>query len=266
MQTPPDLRFGGIARLFGEPGLARLAAAHVAVIGVGGVGSWTVEALARSGVGRLTLIDLDEVCVTNINRQLPALQSTVGRSKVSVLAERVADIHPGCIVHARETFFTEATAAALLAPEPPLTWVVDAIDSLNQKALLVDACHRRGIPVLTIGGAGGRRDGSGVRVSDLGETEGDNLLRQLRRRLRREHGWDRVAQGDKTRYGVTAVFSREAPVFPWADGVCRTEPEPGSELKLDCASGFGTGVFVTGVFGFVAAGEVVRRIAVPEGN
>jgi tRNA A37 threonylcarbamoyladenosine dehydratase len=251
-----DPRFGGIARLYGRDGLERLARAHVCVVGVGGVGSWTVEALARSGVGALTLIDLDEVCITNVNRQLPALTDTVGRAKVEVLAERVGLINPECRVRAEVEFFTRQTAEKLLAQN--FEWVVDAIDVPLNKCLLLAECRRRGLPVLTIGGAGGKRDGAGVRVADLGQSGHDPLLKVVRRDLRREYGF---AQEPGKAMGIPCVYSQEAPVYPWASGrVCETREE-GSALAMDCASGFGSATFVTGVFGFVAAGEVVRRIA-----
>ena len=249
-------RFGGIARLYGNAGLARLRAAHVCVIGVGGVGSWTVEALARSGVGALTMIDLDDVCVTNVNRQLPALDGQIGRTKVEVLAERVRLINPACAVTGVVEFFTAASAARLL--EARYDFVIDATDKLANKCAIIVACRERGIPVLTMGGAGGKRDGTAVRVADLARTEQDELLRQVRRKLRRECGFSRDVRAD---FGVPCVYSPEQPLYPWADGTCARDPEPGGSLKLDCATGFGTATFVTGAFGFAAAGEVVRRIA-----
>ncbi len=249
-------RFGGVARLFGNAGLARLRAAHVCVIGVGGVGSWTVEALARSGVGALTMIDLDDVCVTNVNRQLPALDGQIGRAKVDALAERVRLIQPGCAVAGVTEFFTAASAARLL--ETRYSFVIDATDRLANKCVIITACRERAIPVLTMGGAGGKRDGTAVRVSDLAHSVQDELLRQVRRKLRRECGFPRGVRAD---FGVPCVFSSELPVYPWANGACAPEPEPDSSLKLDCATGFGTATFVTGAFGFAAAGEVVRRLA-----
>jgi tRNA A37 threonylcarbamoyladenosine dehydratase len=251
-----DPRFGGIARLYGRDGFRRLSEAHVCVVGVGGVGSWTVEALARSGVGMISLIDLDEVCITNVNRQLPAMSDTVGRAKVEVLAERVRLINPACQVFAEQEFFTQATAARFLSE--PFDWVVDAIDVPVNKCLLLAECRQRGISVLTIGGAGGKREATGVRVADLGQSGHDPLLRVVRRDLRRVHGF--ACEPGKA-MGIPCVFSAEAPVYPWADGrVCETREE-GSALTMDCASGFGAATFVTGVFGFVAAGEIVRRIA-----
>jgi tRNA A37 threonylcarbamoyladenosine dehydratase len=251
-------RFGGVGRLFGRAALERLQAAHVGVIGVGGVGSWTVEGLARSGIGALTLIDLDDVCITNVNRQLPALEGQIGRPKVAVLAERVRSINPACRVTPLAEFFTESSAARLLAG--PFDCVIDAVDRMSIKALLIARAVQRGIPVVTVGAAGGRRDGAQVRTGDLGEASGDELLRLVRKKLRRDHGFAAGEQRGRMHFGVRAVWSEEPPVFPWADGTCAAEPEPGSNLKLDCASGFGTAVFVTGAFGLAAAGEAVRAL------
>ncbi|MEO6244120.1 MAG: tRNA threonylcarbamoyladenosine dehydratase [Opitutaceae bacterium] len=253
-------RFGGVARLFGHAGLERLRAAHVCVVGVGGVGSWIIEALARSGVGALTLIDLDDVCVTNVNRQLPALDGQIGRPKVTVLAERVRLINPGCRVTEVQEFFTASSAERLLAPR--FDFLVDAVDRMSHKALLIAGGRERGLPVLTIGAAGGRRDATKICAGDIGEA-GDELLRQVRKKLRRDHGFSSGAHRGITRMGVRCVWSNEAPVFPWADGTCAAQPEPGSTLTLDCESGLGTAAFVTGAFGFFAAGEVVRALAVP---
>jgi tRNA threonylcarbamoyladenosine dehydratase len=252
-------RFAGVGRLVGRTGLERLRAAHVGVIGVGGVGSWTVEALARSGIGALTLVDLDDVCVTNVNRQLPAIEGQIGRPKVTVLAERVRLINPECRVVPTLEFFTARSAPVLLGTA--FDFVVDAIDSAANKALLIAACCERRLPVLTVGAAGGRRDGTGIQVGDLGDASEDDLLRVVRKKLRREHGFAAGGQRGRMHFGVRCVWSEEKPVFPWTNGTCAAEPEPGSNLKLDCASGFGTAVFVTGAFGLAAAGEVVRLIA-----
>ena len=251
-------RFGGLGRLYGYNALERLARAHVAVIGVGGVGSWTVEALARSGVGRLTLIDLDDVCITNTNRQLPAIEGAIGRPKVEVLAERVRQIHPGCVVHALTEFFLPGSAERLLSPEAPLDCVIDAVDRAAIKTLILVKARERGLRAITVGGAGGRRDGTAVRVTDLCQTGGDALLRQVRRDLRRNHGW---TPGPDGTYGVPAIFSAEPQVFPRRDGTVCAQPEPGESLRMDCAAGYGAACYVTGSFGFAAAGEAVRGIA-----
>jgi tRNA A37 threonylcarbamoyladenosine dehydratase len=259
MSVADQERFGGLGRLLGAGALPRLAAAHVAVVGVGGVGSWVVEGLARSGIGALTLIDLDDVCVTNVNRQLPALDGTIGRPKVAVLAERVRLINPACRVEAVTEYFTAASAERLLAT--PFDFVVDAIDLMSHKALLIGEARKRGARVLTVGAAGGKRDATQIRTGDLGEAWGDELLRQVRRKLRRDHGFEPGTQKGRMTFDVRCVWSSEAPVYSWADGSCRTYPEGESGLKLDCASGFGAAVFVTGAFGLIAAGEVVRAIA-----
>ena len=253
-------RFGGIGRLYGTAGLSTLAAARVCVIGVGGVGSWVVEALARSGIGGLTLIDLDDVCITNINRQMPALTPTIGRPKVSVLAERVRAINPQCEVKELLEFVSESNARRLL--EGPFDFVVDAVDRMSIKAVIIRTCQDLGLPALTIGSAGGRRDPLLVKVADLGMAGRDPLLQQTRRKLRRDHGFERCDDGSAHEMGVPCVYSTERPVFPWADGSCSVDQEPGQEpgLRLDCAAGFGAATFVTGAFAFAASAEVVRRL------
>ena len=249
-----DDRFGGIARLVGAEGLQRLRAAHVCVVGIGGVGSWTVEALARSGVGALTLIDLDEVCITNVNRQVHALDGTVGRAKVNVMAERVRLINPDCRVTPVAEFFTEANAARLLAPS--FDFVVDAIDAIANKCRLLALCRERKLPVIACGAAGGRLDATAVRVTDLTDATHDRLLAEVRKRLRQDHGFP--PQGQKL--GVAAVFSPESPVAPAPADCANAAGEPGSP-RLNCEWGYGSATFVTGTFGFAAAGWVVRKIA-----
>ncbi|MCX6938385.1 MAG: tRNA threonylcarbamoyladenosine dehydratase [Verrucomicrobia bacterium] len=255
-----ESRFGGLGRLLGREALERLRTAHACVVGVGGVGSWTAEALARGGVGNITLIDLDEVCVSNVNRQLHALDGQIGRPKVVVLAERIRAINPECRVEAVQEFFVASNAAELLAPAYSV--VVDAIDSVAHKARLLAACAARGLPVVTTGGAGGKRDGTRLRLGDLGESGGDDLLRQVRKTLRKEHGFP---GGEGHRYGIRAVWSTEPPVYPWADGTCGSAPEPGSSTRLDCAAGLGAAVWVTAAFGFAAAQEAVRLVIEPQG-
>lgn len=251
-----ETRFGGIARLFGRDGLDRLRRSHVAVVGIGGVGVWTVEALARSGVGTLTLIDLDDLCVTNVNRQLHALDGTIGTAKVAAMAERARAINPTLDARPIAEFFTAANAARLLSES--FDFVVDAIDNVANKCLLLAECHRRDHPVITCGGAGGLQSGLGLQLNDLAHSTHDNLLKQVRRVLRKEHSFP---EDPREAFGITAIHSVAAPVFPWADGsVCDTR-EAGSELRLDCASGFGTASFVTGAMGLAAAEHVVKQLA-----
>ena len=248
-------RFGAVGRLLGRAALERLATAHVCVIGLGGVGSWAVEALARSGVGALTIVDMDEVCVTNINRQLPALTDTVGRPKAVVLAERVAGINPACRVEPLVEYFTKESFERILAPR--YDFVVDATDSLQHKLLALWQCRERGLPALTVGASAGKRDGTRVKVADLGDAENDALLRYVRKRLRERHGFPR---GEGSQFGVRCVYSPERPVYPRADGSVCASQEPGTQAELTCESGLGSATFVTGAFGFAAAGEVVRLL------
>jgi len=251
-----ETRFAGIARLYGQGGLEKLRAAHVCVVGIGGVGTWAAEALARSGVGALTLVDLDEVCASNINRQLHALTDTVGRAKVEVMAERIRAINPECRVTAEQQFFTGQTAADLLAPQ--FDFVLDAIDSVTNKVLLLAGCRERNLPVVACGGAGGRRDGAQVRTADLAKVSHDRLLAEVRKKLRKEFQFP----ADGSDMGVACVFSAEPPIYAQPDGsVCENRTAAPDGTRLNCNGGLGSATFVTGAFGFAAAGIVVGQIA-----
>lgn len=253
-------RFGGIARLYGEAALRRLARAHVAVVGVGGVGAWTVEALARSGVGRLTLIDQDDICITNTNRQLPALEGEIGRPKVVALAERVRRINPCLEVNPVAEFFLESTSERLLAPG--YDWIVDAVDRMSIKSLLLARARERSLRVLTVGGAGGRLDPTQIRCALLSVSGGDALLRQVRRKLRRDFHWE-----NHDLEAVPAIFSAEPQRFPTPEGtICLSREEAQDNLRMDCASGYGAATYVTGTFGFIAASEIVRRLTQESGT
>lgn len=250
-----DQRFSGIKRLYASDGLDCLRRAHVCVIGIGGVGSWAVEALARSGIGELTLIDLDEVCVSNVNRQLHALDGEVGKPKVEVMAQRARAINPACKVHAVPEFFTESNAQEILKTH--FDYVLDAIDNVTNKCLLIALCRDKGIPIVTTGGAGGRRDPTAIRVADLTLTNHDRLLQAVRKKLRDEFGFPREA---KKLFNVECVFSAEPQVYPQFDGTVCAQREENSDLRLNCDSGYGTATFVTGTFGFVAAARVVEGL------
>ena len=249
-------RFSGLARLYGANALPLLQHSHVAVIGIGGVGSWTAEALARSGIGNITLIDLDEICVTNINRQLPAHDGQIGRHKVSAMAERMRLINPDIVVQEEIAFFTAATVERLLSPR--YDCVVDVIDDARLKALLIASCRDRNLPLIVAGGAGGKQNPAAVSTADLAFATNDKLLRLVRKELRREYGYHPEAV--KEPFGVRAVYSQENARFPWSDGSVRDEPEPGSGLRINCDTGFGSATPVTGTFGFTAAAEAIRVI------
>ena len=251
-------RFGGISRLYGQAGLLALNKAHVCVVGVGGVGSWTVEALARSGVGALTLVDLDEVCVSNVNRQLQALDGSFGKFKVEELKNRISNIFPSCNVHLRTEFYNSKTSKKIL--QDGFDFVVDAIDNVQNKVLLISECCLQKIPIITSGAAGGRLDGTRVQVTDLAKTTHDPLLSKVRSSLRKDHDFPRSGK----KMGVRCVFSPESAVYPKKDGtVCSSRSEVNNSenpLKLNCEWGLGSATFVTGAFGFAVAGEVVRHL------
>jgi len=252
-----DFRFGGIRRLYGTRAANAFRHAHVVVIGVGGVGSWSAEALARSGIGKLTLIDLDDVCVSNVNRQLHALDGQIGKPKVEVLAERCRAIWPGIEIHADAAFITPTNLAERIPDDAD--HVIDAIDHVGAKAALIHYCNRHKLPITVTGGAGGQSDPTRVRVADLTRTEHDPLLAKVRSKLRRDFGFSR---NPKRRFGVECVYSDEQLVYPGEDGeVCLQKPAPGQATRLDCAAGFGAVSVVTGTFGFVAAGRVLTRLA-----
>ncbi len=241
-----ERRFGSLSRLYGEPAQNRLAAAHVCVVGVGGVGSWSAEALARSGVGRLTLIDLDHIAESNINRQVHALNATLGASKIEVMRDRIAQISPDCVVTTVDDFVTADNAGQLI---PGDAWLIDAIDQPRAKAAMIALARGRGQPVVVCGAAGARTDPLALTRDDLALTRGDALLASVRARLRREHGFPREAG---RRFGVVALYSREVPgAAPPA--ACA----PGAPLA--CA-GYGSAVTVTGTMGFAAAAWVIDAI------
>lgn len=252
MSETADLqrRFGGMNRLHGAEAAARIAAAHVCVIGIGGVGSWAAEALARSGVGRLTLIDLDHVAESNINRQVHALGATLGQAKVLAMRERIADINPQCGVATVEEFITPENVGDLL---PPCDAVVDAIDQVRAKAALIAHCRRGRIALVTTGGAGGRSDPLMLRVDDLSRTIEDPLASKVRARLRREYGFPR---DPKKKFGVECVYSVE-PIRRPQGGACDLD-EAGLH-GLNCA-GYGSSVCVTAAFGLAAAARAQALI------
>ena len=250
-----DRRFGGIGRLYGPAALARFRAAHVCVIGVGGVGSWIVEALARSAIGQLTLIDLDNVAESNINRQIQALSATVGQAKIEALRERIAQINPACKVNLVEDFIAPENLEQLLAGRG-YDYVVDAIDSVKAKAAVIAWCRDHGLPLVTIGSAGGKLDPTRIELRDLSKTEQEPLLKMVRKRLRSQYGFPRSL---KTKFHVDAVFSMEPLLMPVGEESCEIDAD--GITGLNCA-GFGSAMVVTATFGMVAAGHLLRRLAI----
>jgi len=244
-----ERRFGGVGRLHGATALERYRAAHICVIGIGGVGSWTVEALARSGVGALTLIDLDHVAESNINRQAHATEDNLGKAKVSAMAARVLAINPACRVHEIEDFVTPDNVAALLTTQHDV--VVDAIDQVRAKVALIAHCRMAGLPVVVAGGAGGKSDPTRIRIDDLVRTVQDPLLAKVRAQLRKAHGFPR---DPRRRFGITAVYSDEPVQLPQA-AAC--DLPAGGAGGLNCA-GFGSSVCITASVGLFAAAAALR--------
>jgi tRNA A37 threonylcarbamoyladenosine dehydratase len=246
-------RFGGVGRLYGERALERFTTAHVCVIGVGGVGSWIVEALARSAVGELTLIDLDNVGESNINRQIQAVTGTIGQPKIEALRDRIAQINPFCKVNLVEDFIEPDNIAQMIGGKG-FDYVVDAIDSVKAKAALIAFCRDQAIALLTSGGAGGQLDPTKIEVRDLARTEQEPLLKKVRKVLRAQYGFSR---GEKQKYHIDAVFSMEPLRYPEAEDACEIES---SITGLNCA-GFGSSMVVTASFGMIAAAHILRKLA-----
>jgi tRNA A37 threonylcarbamoyladenosine dehydratase len=245
-----ERRFGGLRRLYGDEAYARLRTLRIAVVGLGGVGSWAVEALARSGVASLALVDFDHVAESNINRQVQALGRTLGQAKGEALRERIADIHPGCAVHVVDEFVTPQNWPALLPGA--VDAVVDACDQTPAKAAMAVWALHSGVPLVLTGAAGGKREPERVEVGDLAEATHDPLLSALRQRLRKQHGAARTGP-----IGLRCVFAREAVRRPAAACETGDEPGPGPGAPLACA-GYGSSVMVTATFGLVAAAQAVE--------
>ncbi len=252
-----ERRFGGIARLYGDAALTYFRHAHICVIGVGGVGSWVVEALARSAIGYLTLIDLDNVAESNINRQIQALSGTLGKAKVEALADRISQINPFCRVTQVEDFVSPDNLDQMIGVHN-FDYVIDAIDSVKAKAAIIAYCRHHAIPLVTIGGAGGQIDPTKIEIRDLCRTEQEPLLAKVRKRLRSQYGFPR---GTKNKFGIDAVFSMEPLRFPDTGEACSLDADERSGVSgLNCA-GFGSAMVVTASFGMVAAAQVLRKLA-----
>lgn len=255
-QPDYERRFTGVRRLYGAEGLAKLEAAHVCVVGIGGVGSWAVEALARSAVGKITLIDLDNIAESNVNRQLHAIDGAFGLAKVTAMAQRIHAINPRCQVHKIEEFITPENVAEMLSAGFDV--VLDAIDDAKAKVAIAAFCKQQNIPLITIGGAGGRLDPTKIKQADLSQVMGDRLLAKVRNQLRRDFGFPKAPNSAKqkpTKFGITAIYSDEQVLQPDADEACDIDGLTG----LNCA-GYGSSVCVTAPFGMAAAGLAIEQI------
>jgi len=250
-------RFAGIDRLYGAGTLDVLSRAHVAVVGVGGVGSWAAEALVRSGLGRITLVDADEVCLSNTNRQSMALDGQYGRTKVDVLAERLRAINPSALVDPIARFLTPSNLGEVLGGG--FDYVLDACDAFRVKVEAIYWCRRNRVPILVVGAAGGRTDPRLISVRDLAKTEKDYLLAMIRRNLRDQFGWTR---NPKRYFGVPAVYSTEQPRYLQADGstACAKPDSMDDAERLDCVGGLGAAMHVTAAFAMIAVAELIPRL------
>ena len=268
-----ERRFGGVKRLYGEVGFTKLNAAHVVVIGIGGVGSWAAEALTRNAVGAITLIDLDNIAESNVNRQLHAVDGAFGKAKVSAMRERVLSINPLCNVHEIEDFITLENIATVLNFKCDV--ILDCIDDAKAKIALVDFCKRNKIPLIMAGSAGGRLDPTRIQVADLAHVTGDRLLSKVRNQLRRDYGFPKVVNTKKpAKFGIYCVFSDEQAIKPDYNSVnlnvadsntteasceINREIDSASITGLNCA-GYGSSVCVTAPFGFTAAQLAIKQL------
>ncbi len=255
-----ERRFGGVRRLYGEAGLARLQAAHVCVIGIGGVGSWAVEALARNAVGELTLIDLDNVAESNVNRQIHALESEFGKAKVTAMHQRIVQINPGCEVREIEDFVTPENVQTLLSQ--PFDMVIDATDDAKAKVAMAVFCKQNHIPLLVAGAAGGRLDATRIQTADMAYVQGDKLLAKVRNLLRRDYGFPKgnLAVKKSHKFGFTCVYSNEEVIKPDVlQASCDATAGDAAITGLNCA-GYGSSVSVTAMFGFVLAQLAIDQI------
>ncbi len=250
-----DQRFGGITRLYGVAETEILRQAHICVIGIGGVGSWAAEALARSGIGHITLIDNDDIALSNINRQIHSQTSTVDQPKVEVMAERIRQINPDCQCLPIDDFITDSNLAKYLSRD--YDFVIDAIDSIKFKSAIIYYCKRNKIPIITTGGAGGLIDPTAITVADLSKTWNDPLAAKVRSQLRYQYGY---TKNPKRSFGIPCVFSTEQQRYPKADGSV-SYAKPGVKgVSLDCSMGFGSSTCVTASFGLVAAARAIQKI------
>ncbi|MDG6897803.1 tRNA cyclic N6-threonylcarbamoyladenosine(37) synthase TcdA [Actinobacillus delphinicola] len=248
-----EQRFGGIGRLYTPEALAYFRQAHVCVVGIGGVGSWAVEALARSGIGKITMIDLDDICVTNINRQLHALSGTIGQLKTEAMAERIKLINPECEIEIIDDFLTTENMAEYLTKD--YDYVIDAIDQVKVKAAMIAYCKRNKIKIITVGGAGGQTDPTQIKIADLTKTIQDPLAAKVRSLLRKEYGF---SQNPKRKFSVDCVYSTQPLIFPKMGDGCAVS------ATMNCANGFGAATMITATFAFFAVSRVLEKLVMKQ--
>jgi tRNA A37 threonylcarbamoyladenosine dehydratase len=246
-----DRRFAGAAKVYGEPAFMQYENAHVMVIGIGGVGSWAVEALARSGVGELTLVDMDVLVASNVNRQLPALTDTFGHGKIDVMAARCQQINPKIKINLIDDFLTPDNVKTLVEQSKP-DLILDCIDDVKAKIALILHCRFNKVPLIVSGGAGGKLDPLKIRVADLSKTEQDPMLAKIRSELRGKG----MCKKPKDKFGVTCIYSIDNPFS--AQSACETTVNAGAGLRC---GGYGSAVAVTASFAMVAVAEVLKRLA-----
>lgn len=246
------MNFHGIGRLYGMQAIPVLQNARMMVVGIGGVGSWAAESLARTGVGNIMLVDLDDICTSNINRQVHALTSTVGQLKVDVQARRLMDINPELRVDVVASFLSKKNLGQLLEWNPNV--IIDCTDDVDNKCLLAITAREQSLTLVMVGASGGRREPAMISATDLSVSSNDKLLYRIRKQLRQDHGFPLDHQGE---FGIRCISSQERAVYPTEDGCLSREPSK-ADQRMDCASGFGSSTFVTGTFGFHAAAEAVK--------
>ncbi len=253
----PDPRFASIRRLYGQPSTEILAETHICVVGLGGVGSWAVEALVRSGIGKLTLIEFDVIQLSNMNRQLHTLTSTLEKKKAEILAERAKDINPDIELNIIDDFITVQNHEKYLHPLNNYDYVIDAIDSIKCKAAMIYYCRRNKIPIITTGGAGGLDDPTKIEITDLSKTYNDALAAKVRSQLRKDYHFPTNV---KRAFRIDCVFSSQQPVYPTTDGGI-SHAKPGIHgISLDCRYGYGSAVYITASFGFACVARVIKKI------
>ncbi len=249
-------RFGGLIRLYGTQACHKLLHSHILVVGIGGVGSWIAEALVRSGIGKITLVDLDEICVTNTNRQIHTNCETIGKSKTAIMAKRLKEINPELIVNCIEDFLGKDNIAEYITAEFSL--VFDAIDDAIDKTEIIAYCKKNNYPIITIGSSGGKKDPSKITYGDLTKTPGDPMFLKIRNNLRRKHGFSRDTE---QKFDVEAIYSTEPMTYPDNKGETSSSKafiEAGE--KLDCGSGYGASTMITASFGLLAASRAIHLI------